>query len=84
VSLAIDILKADPKIQDVAGNPLRDWAVDVLRLDSPVPISEAAQNQLRTSREMVYDSSYDKAAVEAIRKINESESPPAPKGTATP
>jgi hypothetical protein len=49
VSLAIDILKVDPKIQDLyVGNPLREWAVDVLTLDSPVPISKAAQNQLRT------------------------------------
>jgi hypothetical protein len=61
VSLAIDILKADPKIQDIKGNPLRDWAVDVLTLDSPVPISQAAQTQLRTTRVVVFDSVLDKA-----------------------
>jgi hypothetical protein len=55
VSLAIDILKVDPKVQDIKGNPLRDWAVDVLTLDSPVPISKAAQLQLRTTRVIVYE-----------------------------
>jgi hypothetical protein len=56
VSLAIDILKVDPKVQDIyTGNPLRDWAVDVLTLDSPVKISEAAQKQLRTTRVIVYE-----------------------------
>jgi len=56
VSLAIDILKVDPKVQDLyAGNPLREWAVDVLTLDSPVPISEAAQKQLRTTQVIVYE-----------------------------
>ena len=56
VSLAIDILKVDPKVQDLfKGNPLRDWAADVLVLDSPVPISKAAQEQLKTTRVIVYE-----------------------------
>ena len=60
MSLAIDILKVDPEEQEtkapvIVENPLRDWAVDVLRLDSPVPISQAAQHQLRIAPIIVYD-----------------------------
>jgi hypothetical protein len=89
VSLAIDILKVDPKIQDLyVGNPLREWAVDVLTLDSPVPISKAAQKQLRTTRVIVYDSFWDKAGMQGmdvIRKWSEKgDAAPTPKPSATP
>jgi hypothetical protein len=85
VSLAIDILKVDPKVQDLyTGNPLRDWAVDVLTLDSPVPISEAAQKQLRTTRVIVYEPLGAKA-VEAIQGwIQGGGAAPTPKPSATP
>jgi hypothetical protein len=46
VSLAIEILQVEPK-KDSESDPLRDWAVDVLKLNSPVAISEQAQNELR-------------------------------------
>lgn len=85
VSLAIDILKVDPKVQDLyVGNPLREWAVDVLTLDSPVPISQAAQKQLRTTRVIVYDQ-VGTNAVEALRGwIKGGGAAPTPKPNATP
>jgi hypothetical protein len=84
VSLAIDILKVDPKIQDLKGNPLRDWAVDVLTLDSPVPISEAAQKQLRTTRVIVYEP-LGKNAMEVLNSwIQRGGAAPTPKPNVTP
>jgi hypothetical protein len=53
VSLAIEILKVEPK-KDVASDPLRDWAVDVLKLDSPVAVTPQAQEELRNKR-LAYD-----------------------------
>ena len=86
VSLAIDILKVDPKVQDLyAGNPLREWAVDVLTLDSPVKISEATQKQLRTTRVVAYDQVGGKAAVEVLNSwIQRGGSAPTPKPNVTP
>jgi hypothetical protein len=85
VSLAIDILKVDPKAQDLyTGNPLRDWAVDVLTLDSPVKISKAAQKQLRTTRVVVYEP-LGKNAMEVLNSwIQRGGAAPTPKPNVTP
>jgi hypothetical protein len=101
VSLAIDILKVDPKTQDLfKGNPLRDWAADVLVLDSPVPISKEAQRQLRTTQVLAYEptlpqgfvsKALEKAMVidpKALEKVLElwekSSATPTPKPSETP
>jgi hypothetical protein len=84
VSLAIDILKVDPKIQDVyVGNPLREWAVDVLTLDSPVPISKAAQNQLRTTQVVLYEP-WGKELPQGLERLQKGSATPTPKSSETP
>lgn len=66
VSLAIEILKFEPK-KDSSSDPLRDWAVDVLRLDSPVPISKEALTELRKNR-LVYDQAVELQIIERLIK----------------
>jgi hypothetical protein len=82
VALAIDILKVDPKAQDLfTGNPLRNWAVDVLVKDSPVPIPQQAQDQLKTTRVIVYEPS--KILPEGLERLQKGGSAPTPEPSET-
>lgn len=66
VALAIEILKVEPK-KDSGIDPLRDWAVDVLLKNSPVPISETLQAQLRIQKLII-----DAGPVRAVERSSAS------------
>jgi hypothetical protein len=83
VSLAIEILRVEPK-KDSKSDPLRDWAVDVLKLDSPVPISAEAQTQRRSNR-LAYDRAFIVQALEQLVKDGVQVFPtPTPNRSSTP